>query len=223
MTREEAKGYLMNISYQLGTTSVEYLSEKDGEKMREAIEALVQEPCEDAISRQAVLDILDDMVKDYVNENDFDKAQGIAWVKVQKLPPVSLKEPCEMTVEEYRQRMIQAFHNADCGELVALVVLPSEKEFEHLEWLLEKHYKAKPEQKRWIPVSERLPNLDDFTGTRRWQKEVLITGYLSFDDTKELFVSEAFAKDVIYNSVHDTVVTAWMPLPEPYKMCGGEK
>ena len=50
-----------------------------------------------------------------------------------------------MTAEEYRQRMIQAFQNADCGELIALVVLPTEKEFEHLEWLLEKHYKAKPE------------------------------------------------------------------------------
>lgn len=55
------------------------------------------------------------------------------------------QEPCEMTAEEYRQRMIQAFHNADYDELIALVVLPTEKEFEHLGWLLEKHYKAKPE------------------------------------------------------------------------------
>lgn len=69
----------------------------------------------------------------------------------------------------------------------------------------------------WIPVSERLPNLDDFTGEYIWQKKVLITGYLSFDHTKNLFVTEAFAKDVVYNSVHDIVVTAWMPLPKPYK------
>lgn len=73
------------------------------------------------------------------------------------------------------------------------------------------------ESNKWISVSERLPNLDDFTGTRVWQKKVLITGYLSFDDTKELFVSEAFARAIINNSVHDTVVVAWMPLPEPYK------
>ena len=46
-------------------------------------------PATDAISRQAVLNILDDMVKDYIKENDFDKAQGVAWVKVQKLPPVN--------------------------------------------------------------------------------------------------------------------------------------
>lgn len=46
-------------------------------------------PATDAISRQAVLNILDDMVKNYIKENDFDKAQGVAWVKVQKLPPVT--------------------------------------------------------------------------------------------------------------------------------------
>lgn len=62
------------------------------------------------------------------------------WIKI-----IAEQEPCKMTAEEYRQRMIQAFRNADCDELVALVVLPTEKEFEHLEWLLEKHYKAKPE------------------------------------------------------------------------------
>ena len=51
------------------------------------------------------------------------------------------QEPCEMTAEEYRQRMIQAFHNADTDELIAVCVLPTEKEFEHLEWLLKNHYK----------------------------------------------------------------------------------
>ena len=54
------------------------------------------------------------------------------------------QEPCEMTVEEYRQRMIQAFHNADCDELIAVCVLPTEKEFKHLEWLLKNHYKKEP-------------------------------------------------------------------------------
>ena len=49
-------------------------------------------PCKDAISKQSVLNILDDMVKDYVKENDFDKAQGVAWVKVQKLPSVSTEK-----------------------------------------------------------------------------------------------------------------------------------
>lgn len=54
------------------------------------------------------------------------------------------QQHCEMTAEEYRQRMIQAFHNAGTGELIAVCVLPTEKEFEHLEWLLKNHYKKEP-------------------------------------------------------------------------------
>lgn len=48
-----------------------------------------QEPCEDAVSRQAVIDILDDMTKDYAKSNDFEKVNGVAWVKVQKLQSVN--------------------------------------------------------------------------------------------------------------------------------------
>lgn len=44
MTREEAREFLMDISYKLGTMAVEYLSEKDSEKMRDAVETLEQEP-----------------------------------------------------------------------------------------------------------------------------------------------------------------------------------
>ena len=71
-----------------------------------------------------------------------------------------------------------------------------------------------PNEATWIPVSKRLPKLDKLD-TKVWKQKVLITGYLSFDDKKELFVSEAFINDVINNSIHDTIVTAWMPLPAP--------
>lgn len=55
MTHEEAKEFLIIISYKLGNMSIEYLTEKDGEKMREAIKALEQQTCEDAISREDTL------------------------------------------------------------------------------------------------------------------------------------------------------------------------
>ena len=42
--KEEAKKYLINIFYTLGNLSVEYLTEKHGEKMRDAISVLEQEP-----------------------------------------------------------------------------------------------------------------------------------------------------------------------------------
>ena len=55
------------------------------------------------------------------------------------------QEPCDMTAEQYRQRMMKAFHNADCSELIALCVLPTEKEFTHLEWLLKKEWRKEQE------------------------------------------------------------------------------
>lgn len=57
MTRDEATEYLIDISYKFGNISVEYLTEKDGEKMREAINVLTneQQTCEDAISRKDTL------------------------------------------------------------------------------------------------------------------------------------------------------------------------
>lgn len=47
----------------------------------------------DFISREAVLNILDDMTKDYAKSKDFEKVNGVAWVKVQKLPSVNPQEP----------------------------------------------------------------------------------------------------------------------------------
>lgn len=47
MTNEESREYLYYLSYQLGSMAMEYLSDKDGEKMREAIQALELQPCKD--------------------------------------------------------------------------------------------------------------------------------------------------------------------------------
>lgn len=74
-----------------------------------------------------------------VDAERFNKAYSMAIKALEQ-------QPCGMTVEEYRQRMIDAFHNADCDNLIALVALPSEKEFEHLEWLLKKHYHNQKQQ-----------------------------------------------------------------------------
>lgn len=43
MTVDEARDFLISISYNLGNMGVEYLTEKDGEKMREAINVLEQQ------------------------------------------------------------------------------------------------------------------------------------------------------------------------------------
>ena len=52
MNKEEAKQFLTDVSYKLGNMSVEYLTEKDGEKMREAIKILEEERCDDSQKAQ---------------------------------------------------------------------------------------------------------------------------------------------------------------------------
>lgn len=90
------------------------------------------------------------------------------------------------TAEEYRQRMIQAFHNADCDELIAVVCLPTEKEFEHLEWLLKTHYKKEPcedtvSRQSAIDAVEHITssmsvcvNTDECHGMKRMQRQAVI-------------------------------------------------
>lgn len=72
------------------------------------------------------------------------ESSGFSEEQINTIEQALKKEPCEMTAEEYRRRMIQAFHNADTGELIAVCVFPTEKEFEFLEWLLKNHYKKEP-------------------------------------------------------------------------------
>ena len=61
MTREEAKDFLYSISRNLGLEYIENYTSYDGKKMREAIKALEQEPCEDAASRKTMT--IEDMRK----------------------------------------------------------------------------------------------------------------------------------------------------------------
>ena len=107
------------------------VTEENYDAIKKSIKALEQEPCEDCISRKRLKECFH---KNVVGSKVFDEL-------IDMQPSVNPQEPCEMTAEEYRQRMIQAFHNADCDELIAICVLPTEKEFEHLEWLLKRHYK----------------------------------------------------------------------------------
>lgn len=98
MTKKEARSFLIDISYKLGNMAVEYLTEKDGEKMREAVKILEQEPC-DAISRQAAIDeiifgqsYITKISPTGVIEHLFDKENKVleeAVERIEKLPSVN--------------------------------------------------------------------------------------------------------------------------------------
>ena len=68
--------------------------------------------------------------------------------------------------------------------------------------------KALEQEPRWIPVSERLPEPD---------VEVLVTddaGGLATISTDSIYESEVTGEKGWYTSQN---VTAWMPLPQPYR------
>lgn len=83
---------------------------------------------------------------------------------------------------------------------------------------------AEPEQ-RWIPVTERLPEEDYWTGKEiQYSAEVLVT---IVDDDLHAFVDIACTVDGEWQLTLPLDLTpdipkwykvvAWMPLPEPYK------
>lgn len=84
-------------------------------------------------------------VEEFMEEYKIVDSEEVYSNGMEMVPIFRMKQWFEhqMSVEQYRQRMIEAFHNADCDELIAIVALPTEKEFEHLEWLLKTHYKEK--------------------------------------------------------------------------------
>jgi hypothetical protein len=88
-------------------------------------------------------------VEEYMEQYKIVDSKEIYSNGMEMVPIFRMKQWFEhqMSVEQYRQRMIEAFHNADCDELIAIVALPTEKEFKHLEWLLKTHYKEKKDGK----------------------------------------------------------------------------
>ncbi len=85
--------------------------------------------------------------EEFAEEYGFKDSEEIYTNGSELIPVFRVKQWLEhdMGVEEYRQRMIEAFHKVGCDELIALVALPTENDFKELEWLLENYYKKKDE------------------------------------------------------------------------------
>ena len=154
MSREEAID-ILKCDISADKQGIEYCHDEIGiEALDMAIKALEQEPSGDAISRQAVNEIIND-IRDCIS------------------------------VEGY------------CAIFERLKKLPS----------------INPQEPKWIPVSERLPNKSGkywctFGGTNLTGTDFYTTkddAEIDFDEPDE------------YVGWRSQNVIAWMPLPEPYK------
>lgn len=94
MTREEAKEKLYMEWQKFLEDNIDYAGISEAYKI--AFKALEQEPCEDAISRQAVLDAVEDdnrngMWSCFVSDDDAQKFKTV----IKDLPSVKPQEPKE--------------------------------------------------------------------------------------------------------------------------------
>jgi hypothetical protein len=112
MTNEDKINYLKDILSEINENdnAVCYLTSEDNELIKSAIEALEQQPCEDAISRQAVLEVI-----------EREQFKGDAISEIEKLPPVQpkLKTGHWISVSERLPKpRIDVWCNSDMGQMV---------------------------------------------------------------------------------------------------------
>ena len=150
----------------------------------------------DCVSREAVLNTLDTMDKVLDENRTIEAYKELLKECYKELPPVTSTIPtCGDAIS--REEAIEAFRNC---------ILPKFKDDEPIMALIgiEKIiYELPPvtsERPKWIPVSERLPRKDGY-----YLATVHINGKTYVHMTQNLDVPD------------EGVVTAWMPLPEPYK------
>ena len=95
MTKDEAKDFLCSIARDLRLIYGEDYTSKDGTKMSDAIKALEQEPCEDAISKASVFEIMGNLMSipyDFdrpINKDDVSESMDA----IRALPPVTPIRP----------------------------------------------------------------------------------------------------------------------------------
>lgn len=68
---------------------------------------------------------------------------------------------------------------------------------------------------RWIPVSERLPNHDEYMKNNGLFN--VSDGTISYSEWFDINEKKMFGELTMNGFRVDRAVTAWMPLPEPYK------
>lgn len=164
------------------------------------------EPCEDAISRQAVHNLMAKLLSDYLHDEDREKIENTD-AQIADLPsvtPTCSEKPnnCEDAISRH-----DAIHLADelkddlpDDERMADMVMAHNEGISEYQTKLSLLPFVTPKQ-RWIPTSERLP--EPFGHVLRTVKSI------GWNGTFSIYV------DIGTICPIDTDVIAWMPLPVP--------
>ncbi len=196
MTREEAKTVFLNRGY----IELDGGSYFDGNKWRESIvvisEWLKEEPCEDAVSREAVINAFPDILIVGYNHTGIAEYNHACIVKIVKSLPSVTPKPTEcedaVNIHDVIERVWEKLSDGYAEK--------AHTSLDVRDWFSDLP-PVTPKQK-WIPVSERLP---EKTGLYLVSIGDLVTTG-SFD-------GHDFRTQTMVRFVPD----AWMPLPEPYK------
>lgn len=189
MTNEEAIDIVKCLAYHDVRPSEEEISA--------AIAALKAEPCGDTISRRAMLDGLASIAKAKAKSDAQKSLMGRAMFFTEQLPPVTPKiTECEHMVS--REAVLEAVKNN--YRMAAIDVI-------------EKLPPVTPKP-RWIPVSERLPEADEYVGN-------VAKYYLVQNEYRDIFVAR-YTHSGYWEQIYQLKpcadeIVAWKPLPEPYK------
>lgn len=89
------------------SVNVDYKTPQIQEACQVAIKALEQQACEDAVSRQAVHDLIAELLSDYLHDEDREKIEELD-VKIEDLPPVTPKEKSEY---EHDHEVVKAYND----------------------------------------------------------------------------------------------------------------
>lgn len=205
MTREEAIARLKGL-YGNGYPEQE-------EALDMAISALSAEPCEDCISRQHLLSEIENLKKSpWYN----DKRNGWEYLiaeAVETVCDLCIKQEPSVQPKKGKPTLEEVTQYARTHDLVLWTREESEE-------VIRKLLSAEPKKGEWIPVSERLPEVD-----KDGYSDYIL---LSFENYGMPSVGMYWQDKDGNGAFHDgdvertlVSVKAWMPLPEPYKK-GGE-
>lgn len=179
--------------------AIQSISDEIKEKSRDDFMKLCmeeQEPCEDTISRQAVLDLIEHYNSDGLGSLFYGYEDGVKFAdKVKKLPPITSQEPCEDVIR--REDAINAV-----SEALEHVVVENE---DVARKMINKLPSVTPQPKtRWIPVTERLPE----DGT--WN--LFTDGNMVSVERYKADAMDHFYPNGRWFSLDEAI--AWMPLPK---------